>query len=139
MKPGCRKYKDMIADLVSGLLEKKQAQELEKHLSDCLECREYTLSLQRQDEMLKNLFSKFDSDMNSREQSVIDAVNSVKMPGKWSLGSILRRIDESAVASRAVAAVVIIVATLYFVVTWTWISQITEVMKFGAESMQLSM
>lgn len=131
MNPGCRKNKDLIADLVSGLLEKNQAQELGKHVTRCLECREYTLSLQRQDEMLKNLFSRFDADMDSREQDVIEAVNRIKMPGKWSLGSILRRIDESAVASHAVAAVVIIVATLYFVVTWTWISQITECIKLS--------
>ena len=131
MKPGCKKNKDLIADLVSGLLEKHQAQELGEHVSDCLECREYTLSLQRQDEMLKNLFSRFDADMNSREQDVIEAVNRIKLHGKWSLGSILRRIDESAVASHAVAAVVIIVATLYFVVTWTWISQITECIKLS--------
>ncbi|MHC4212183.1 MAG: anti-sigma factor family protein [Planctomycetota bacterium] len=131
MNSGCRKNRDLIADLVSGLLEKQQAQDLGEHVSDCLECREYTLSLQRQDEMLKNLFSRFDSDMNSREQSVIEAVNRVKMPSKWSLGSILHRIDESAVANHAIAAVVIIVATLYFVVTWTWISQITECIKLS--------
>ena len=131
MKPGCRKNKDLIADLVSGLLEKDQAQELEDHVSGCLECREYTLSLQRQDEMLKNLFSRFDADMTSREEDVIEAVNGINLPGKWSLGSILRRIDESSVASHTVAAVVIIVATLYFVVTWTWISQITECIKLS--------
>ena len=131
MNSGCRKNRDLIADLVSGLLEKQQAQELGEHVSDCLECREYTLSLQRQDEMLKNLFSRFDSDMTSREEDVIEAVNRIKMPGKWSFGSILRRIDESSVASHTVAAVVIIAATLYFVVTWTWISHITECIKLS--------
>lgn len=131
MNRGCRKNKDLIADLVSGLLEKNQAKELGEHVSDCLECREYTLSLQRQEDTLKNLFSSLDADMTTREQDVIEAVNLIKMPGKWSLGSILRRIDESAVARHAVAAVVIIVATLYFVVTWTWISQITECIKLS--------
>jgi predicted anti-sigma-YlaC factor YlaD len=131
MKPGCQKNKDLIADLVSGLLEKHQMQELGDHISDCLECREYSLSLQRQDEMLKNFFSRFEADMTSREEDVIEAVNGIKLPGKWSLGSILRRIDESSVASHALAAVVIIVATLYFVVTWTWISQITECIKLS--------
>ena len=121
----------MIADLVSGLLDKQQAQELGEHVNDCLECREYTLSLQRQDEMLKNLFSRFDADMTSREEDVIEAVNRIKLPGKWTLGAVLRRIDESSVAGHAVAAVAIIVATLYFVVTWTWISQITECIKLS--------
>jgi len=139
MNPGCRNKRDQIADLVSGLLGQDQKQKLGDHVSECPECREYTLSLQHQDEMLKKLFSTFDADMPTREQDVIEAVNSIKMPGKWHLRSILRRIDESAFASHAVAAVVIIVATLYFVVTWTWISKITEVMRFGAESMQLSM
>jgi hypothetical protein len=62
---------------------------------------------------------------------VIDAVNRIKLPGKWSFYSILRRIDESSAVGHAVAAVVIIAATLYFVVTWTWISQITECIRLS--------
>ena len=131
MKPVCRKYKELIADLVSGLLEKHQAQELEDHISDCPECREYSLSLHRQEEMLRAMFSGLDADMTQREENVIETVNRIKIPRKWSFGRILQRIDESAFASHTVAAVVIIVATLYFVVTWSWISQITECIKLS--------
>ena len=94
----CRKNKDLIADLISGILEKNQAQQLQEHIQGCLECREYTLTLQRQEEMLMALFSRFDEEMPTREKNVIEAVNMIKMPGKWTLGSILRRFDESAVA-----------------------------------------
>jgi len=123
--------RERIAGLISGVLPEAEMQALEQHLKECSACRGYADALQKEDELLSGLFGRFDSGMRGREDEVINALSRVGASGRRDIISAGRTIIGSLLSKHAAAAAVIIVVTLYFIITFTWVSQINAVIRHG--------
>ena len=75
MNNECQKYKDKIANFVSGILPDSEVESLQEHLEKCTECNEYANVLKSEDKLLTDFFAQVDSDTQTREQKVLDAMN----------------------------------------------------------------
>jgi hypothetical protein len=64
--------------------------------------------------------------MTGREDEVIRAMSRCEVRDRTDLISAASAIVRSSITKRAVAAALIVVVTLYFYITWSWISQINE-------------
>ena len=131
MNSYCDKMKDQIADFITGVLPQTQVQRLQQHLGKCSACRDYAQALQEEEQLLTGLFGKFDASMPGREGEVINAINDLEAWRRTNIISVVGAIMKTTLAKHAAAAAVIVVVALYFVVTLTWISQITECIRLS--------
>ncbi|MBN1974049.1 MAG: redoxin domain-containing protein [Sedimentisphaerales bacterium] len=104
MNNECKKYKDKIIDFVSGLLEKSEIKNLQQHLEKCPECNDYANVLKSEDKLLTDFFTQVDSDTRSREQKVLNTINT---PEQKETGS--RMILRPFIKLAAAAAIMFIV------------------------------
>jgi hypothetical protein len=100
--------KDQIADLVTGILSEDQAQKLQQHLDECATCRDYARALKDEDMSLTELFEKIDTDMISRQERALQAVNRSCISRQTGARSIRRTIMKNPITKLAAAAVIII-------------------------------
>jgi len=112
MKSDCKKIKDQIADLVTGILPETQVHELEQHLNKCATCRGYARALKDEDMLLTEFFAKIDTNMTSRQERVLQTVNRSCLSKKTDTLLIRRTIMKSPITKLAVAAAVIAVVVL---------------------------
>jgi len=129
MESNCDEMKNQIADFITGILPKQEAQALQQHLSECSACRDYAESLEREEQLLTGFFAKFDEDIARWEAAAIDTVNRFDASSKTNVVSIGNTIMKDFLIKHAAVAVVIVFVTVYFIVTLTWISQINECMR----------
>jgi len=132
MNDKCYKIKDKIADLVTGLLPQDKIPEINEHLEICPDCREYYQRFQNEEKLLTNLFEKFNDDMQTRRNLVLNAICNTQIPHSGKIISLTRRIDQSTFTRKLAVAAVIAFVTVYFIITLTWITQITECVKIAA-------
>lgn len=128
----CEKIKDQIADLIAEVLPGTETELLERHLSECSDCREYADSLRAEDKMLADMFADFDTNIEAQEDELINAVNLLAESGAYDIISLCRMMIKDSVARFAGAAAVIAFVTVYFVVTLTWINQITKCIELSS-------
>jgi hypothetical protein len=107
MNNPCEKMRDKIADYVLGLLNQEEIEAFDEHISQCLQCKEYTESLQSEKRSLLQLGKTLDSEMNTRQAEIIEALNQTSSE-KTKLLSICRIIMKSKISKLATAAVIII-------------------------------
>ena len=60
MNSECQKYKEKIADYISGILPDSEVEILQQHLNECKECSEYSSALEKEDKQLSSLFASID-------------------------------------------------------------------------------
>ncbi|MBA7543272.1 hypothetical protein ES705_35602 [subsurface metagenome] len=108
----CEKMKDQIADLVTGILSEDQVQKLEQHLNECAACRDYAQALKNEDALLTKFVSDMDTDMTSRQERVLQAIDRSYASMPIETLSIRRTIMKSPITKLATAAAIIIVVTL---------------------------
>jgi anti-sigma factor RsiW len=77
MNRPCPEMQDKIADYVLGALDTRQTEALQQHLAACEGCRKYAQSLQEQAQLLVALGRNLDTDMESRQDKVIEALQDV--------------------------------------------------------------
>lgn len=131
MNSDCQNMRDRIADLVTGVLPETEAEAVSQHVGECPVCREYAEALQEEDRLLDSLIAGFGADMERREQEAIGALNGFET---WARSSVIRSIRtqfKSALTKHAAAAVVVVVVGLYFVITFSWVTQITALIRHG--------
>ena len=131
MNSDCQNMRDRIADLITGILPETEAQEVSQHVGKCPSCREYGQALQEEDRLLGSFIAGFCADMGRREQEAIDAVRQLDSGARSSRLSPLRMQLKSALIKHAAAAVVVVVVGLYFVITYSWVTQITALIRYG--------
>lgn len=129
MNSDCERIKERITDSVTGTLPKAETDELGQHLSQCPPCKAFAQSLADEELVVTKFFSEFDSVMDQHEEQVIQAINRIEPAPPSAIASILAGTANSTIARHAFAAAVIIVVSLYFIITLTWISQINECIK----------
>jgi len=112
MSSDCEKIKDQIADLVTGILSDAQVHLLEQHLNQCAACRDYACALKDEDMFLTELFAKIDTDMTSRQERVLQAINQSGVSRQSETHLIRRTIMKSPITKLAAAAVIIIAAII---------------------------
>jgi hypothetical protein len=115
MNNPCEKIQDKIADYVLGVLRQEEIDALDKHISQCTRCREYTESLQSEKRSLLQFGKTLDSEMDARQTKVIEALNRVSIK-KTKLLSIWRTIMRSPITKIAAVVVVIsgVLITIHF-------------------------
>jgi len=113
MKSECERNKDKIADYVSGLLPESEIKELQQHLNDCSTCSEYAHVLKDEDKLLTELFSEIDSDMEARQEGVLQTISSISQTEQNETISIWRIIMKKPITKLAAAAVIIIAVSLF--------------------------
>jgi anti-sigma factor RsiW len=131
MNSDCESMRDKIADLVTGILPDTEAEAVEQHIGECAACREYGEALQEEDRLLDGLIAGFGAEMGRREQEAIDAIS---RSDAWApTGGVrpLRMHIKSALIKHAAAAVVVVVVGLYFAITFSWVTQITALIRYG--------
>jgi anti-sigma factor RsiW len=126
MNSDCERIRDQAADFVSGILSEAEIRELERHLGECPACSEYAKGLQEEDALLAGLFEKLDSGMRGREAEAIDAINDLEESAEGGMLSVGAGGIREFLSRYAMAAVVVFVVALYFIITLSWISQIKE-------------
>jgi anti-sigma factor RsiW len=131
MNNECEKMRDRIADLVTGILPETEAQAVSRHVGKCPSCRAYGQALQEEDRLLSSLIAGFGAEMVRREQEAIDAVRRLETGARNRRISPLRMQLKSALVKHAAAAVVVVVVGLYFVITFSWVTQITALIRYG--------
>jgi tetratricopeptide (TPR) repeat protein len=104
MNSECQKYKEIIADYISGILPDSEVKILQQHLNECKDCSEYASALEKEDKQLSSLFAAIDSDMKTREQKVLESINFPEQKEKSS-----RTIFQPFIKLAAAAAIVIVV------------------------------
>jgi hypothetical protein len=112
MNSDCQKNKDQIADLLTGILPEPEVLALERHLNECAACRDYARALKDEDMLLTELFEKIDSDMVSRQERVLKAIDRARAPEQIETLSIRSTIMKSPIVKLAAAAVIIVAAIL---------------------------
>jgi anti-sigma factor RsiW len=123
--------RDRIADLITGILSEAEAQAVSQHVGKCPACREYGQALQEEDQLLCSLVACFGADMGRREQEAIEAVRQLATGARSGRLSPLRMQLKSALTKHAAAAAVVVVVGLYFVITFSWVTQITALIRYG--------
>ncbi len=108
MNSDCERMKDHIADLVTGILSEAQVQKLQQHLKDCAACRDYAQALKNEDALLIKLVSDMDTDMTSRQERLLQAIECSWQSRQIETLSIRRTIMKSPIARIAAAAVIFI-------------------------------
>jgi len=126
MNSDCGEIKDKVADLISGVLAEAEIKTVQDHVSQCSSCAEYMRALQAEDELLAGLFAGFDANMRGWQDDVISTLSETGTFGRRETVSVGRALVRNLVARHAAAAAVMIVVTLYFIITITWIWQINE-------------
>ena len=75
MNSECEKRKNQIADFISGILTDEETASLQRHLDDCSTCHEYMRALKDEDKLLTVLFAEIDTNMEDRQERVLQAIN----------------------------------------------------------------
>jgi hypothetical protein len=109
MNSVCENIKDQIADLLTGILLDSQVQELQQHLNECVTCRDYARALKNEDTLLTELFARIDTDMTSRQERALQAVNRSYVFKQTNSLLIRRIIMKSPITKIAAAAVIVAV------------------------------
>jgi hypothetical protein len=104
MKSECQNNKEKIADLISGILPDSEVEILQQHLNECKVCSEYANVLEKEDKQLSSLFAAIDSDMQTRQNKVLNAINNSGQKGTSS-----QTIFQPFIKLAAAAAIIIIV------------------------------
>jgi hypothetical protein len=104
--------RDYIADMVTGTLSQEQARLLNQHLSQCPTCRDYAHQLKQEDLLLSELFTNISADMTNRQQRVLEAIESCRLPKQGKPSSIWRTIMRSRITKLAAAAAIIVAAVI---------------------------
>lgn len=126
MNSDCDRIRDGIEELVNGTLSEAETNAVWQHLRECSGCSQYARALEEEEQRLASYFADFESNMSSMEDEVIGALDRAEVSGREKVFSVGRGIIAPVVAKHGMAAAVIIVVTVYFVITFTWISQINE-------------
>ncbi len=111
MNNPCVQMQDKIADYVLGLLNQEDIAAFDKHISQCLQCREYTESLQSEKRSLLQFGKTLDSEMDARQARIIEALNQ-RSSEQNRLLSIRRTIMQSKMTKPAAAAAIILAVGL---------------------------
>ena len=122
----CYETRDRIADLITGILPTEEITELQKHLKQCSQCKKYRETLQKEDELLIELFANLNVDMPFRKEKVISALNRTALPESNKIISACRMFVESWLTRGAVLAALVVFVLLYSVITLACLSQINE-------------
>jgi len=112
MNNACEKMRDYIVDMVTGILSQEQARLLNQHLSQCAACRDYAHQLKEEDLLLSELFISISVDMTNRQQRVLEAIESCRLPKQSKASLIWRTIVKSRITKLAAAAVIIVAAVI---------------------------
>ena len=131
MNNACYKMKDCIADLICGTLPQEQKAALEKHLTDCSNCKDYLLSLQDEDKLLDEVFAKINRKLPSLQNKIIAAVN-CNRAGIFGNAITAYRIFAAETFAKFAVVAVIVSMMVYFVVTLSWISEIRECIQIAS-------
>jgi anti-sigma factor RsiW len=123
--------RNRIADRVTGLLADAEAELVSEHVLRCPSCREYAEALEEEDGLLDGLIAKFGAEMGRREQEAVEAIS--RFDARSSGGRLwyAKLLVRNAIMKHGAAAAVIVVVGLYFVITFSWVSQITAVIRQG--------
>ena len=108
MNSDCEKMKDHIADLVTGILSDPQVKEVEQHLRKCAACRDYARALKNEDALLREFVVDMDTDMTSRQERLLQAIDRSCQSRQIETLSIRRTIMRSPITRIAAAAVIFV-------------------------------
>jgi anti-sigma factor RsiW len=131
MDSDCEKTRDRIADFLTGTLSDAEAEAMEQHVGACPGCRTYERALQQEDRLLDELVATFSAEMTRREDEVIDVIGSVDARAAGPTVRSVKTRVKNLLARHAAAAAVIVVVGLYFVITFSWVAEITAVIRYG--------
>ena len=125
MNRNCEKIRDEVLDFVTGALCESKREAFEQHLANCEWCRAHVSSLGKEETLLADFFGRYEGEMRRGEEAVISAIDGIEARGGIGILSAGRLFIGSRLAKHGFAAAVIVVATIYFAITLSWISEIT--------------
>lgn len=106
MDDPCREMQDLLAGRILGLLDEKQANVLNDHLSRCLKCRKYLQSLEDENRLLVRFSEGLETAMIARRDRVIQALNRAGPTTRTEALPMSRTIMKSKIAKVSAAAVI---------------------------------
>jgi hypothetical protein len=104
--------KDQIADLVTGILSEAHVQKLQQHLEECAACRDYARALKNEEALLTEFVEKAESNMNCRQEHILEVIGRSCQPSQIETRSIRRIIMKSRITKLAAAAVIVVAVIL---------------------------
>jgi len=109
MDSPCEKIQNQLADYILGILSAEECENVDKHVSQCPECRQYKRTLEDENRILMQFGKDLEATMPSRFDKVIEALNRSAPAACGKAFSIWRTIMSNRIARIAVAAVMAIV------------------------------
>jgi len=131
MSSDCDSIRDRVAELISGTLKEGERAHVQGHLAECPKCRAYADRLEEEERMLTGFFATFDSGISRLETAVLNALAGAEAPVGDRSVALGRSVIGAALARHGLAAAVLVVVTVYFVITLSWISQINECIRLS--------
>jgi len=131
MNSDCDRIKDRIAELISGTGEANDRTEVQEHLLRCSKCRAYADEFEEEERHLTGFFTRFDSGISRVETAVVNALEGAELPVRGGSVAFGRTLIGAALAKHGLAAAVLVVVTVYFVITLNWIYQINECIRLS--------
>jgi hypothetical protein len=109
MSNDCHRFRDQIADFVTGVLPEPDSRQLQEHLSTCALCRDYLQALKQEDASLMEYFTGIDEDMAHRQERALQMVECPHRKEKTDPVSIWRGITKNRYSKLATAAAILVV------------------------------
>lgn len=116
MNSDCHRFRDRIADLVTGVLPEPDSRELQEHLSVCAPCRDHLHVLKREDASLTKHFARIDEGMANRQERALQMIECFSMNKRANSASIWRRIMRNRYHQLAAAAAIVLLAVVSAIV-----------------------
>jgi len=115
MSNDCHRFRDRIADLVTGVLPEPDCRELQEHLSRCADCRDYMQALKQEDVSLIEYFAGIDEDMAHRQERALQMIECSHAKETNNI-PIWRKIMKSHYSKLATAAAILVLAAVALIV-----------------------
>jgi anti-sigma factor RsiW len=136
MNQNCDNFKDKIAELISGSLEKGHDEQLQNHIKSCSKCAAFEIALKSEDEMLSRLFAGLQTDIERQQNDVIRAISCVETSRRDKFITRINRFVDHPVFKLTAAAAVIVVVTFYSLQTLTWLHDLKHFMDVCSVTMK---
>lgn len=116
MSNDCHRFRDQIADFVTGVLPEADSRELQEHLNLCAPCRDYMQALKQEDASLTEYFTGIDEGMADRQERALQMIECSHTKETTDTIAIWREIMKNRYSKLAAAAAILVLAGVALIV-----------------------
>jgi predicted anti-sigma-YlaC factor YlaD len=124
----CEEFRDKIVDYIIGSLPENEAVEIQKHISDCADCRQYHTALCNEDSILTGWFDGLQETIDRQQDDVIKAIGCLQTSKADKAIARINGFLNNPVFKLSAAAAIIIIVAFYSIKTMSWLYDLEHFM-----------